>query len=411
MSSHIELVTTGSELLSGRTANTHARTLGDAIAPLGMDLLRDTTVPDSLSGIEDAVRSALSRVDIVLVSGGLGPTSDDLTREAVAGIVGKGLVIDDEALRRIRERYERSKRVLTESVQRHALVVEGADVLQNAEGLAPGERISWKGKTIFLLPGPPREFQSVLTQSVIPWLTANAAATPPVTTIFQVTGIGESDIVTRLEGSGFPPPGVDVAYCARPGLVEVRISASREHASQVTGCAGLVRNRLGLHIFAEKRVTLEEVVGQLLRKRGETVAVAESCTGGLVGHRIATIPGSSDYFLGGVISYANASKERELGVKQDTLERHGAVSAETAREMAEGVRSRFGSTYGLSITGIAGPSGGTPEKPVGLVFVAVADAAGCEANERRFAGTRSAVQEWSSQIALDWLRLRILNQG
>ena len=410
MRSSVELVTTGAELLSGRTVNRHAQTLGDALAPLGLRLVRDTTVPDDQAAIEDAVRGALGRVDLVIVSGGLGPTSDDVTRDVLCAITGQTLVMNEEARVRIAERYARSGRVLNPSVERHALVLSEAAVLQNSAGLAPGERVEHAGKVIFLLPGPPREFASVLTEHVLPWLREHAAVTPPDLRIFQVCGIGESDIVTRLTPLGFPPPGLDdVAYCAQPGRVEIRLSAPPAAAAALASAVRMVRDGLGDHIFAEERIDLPAVVARRLGERQATLATAESCTGGLIGHRLTDLSGSSAWYLGGVVAYANESKIRDLGVPAATIAQHGAVSEETARAMAEGVRARFGSDFGLAVTGIAGPTGGTPEKPVGLVWLAVADAQGVTAQKHRWNGSREVNKEWAAQYALDLLRRRLLH--
>ena len=291
----LELITTGAELLSGRTVNRHAQTLGDALAPLGLQLVRDTTVPDDQAAIEDAVRGALARVDLVIVSGGLGPTSDDVTRDVLCAITGQTLVMNEEARVRIAERYARSGRVLNPSVERHALVLSEAAVLQNSAGLAPGERIEIPGgprtedgrqktadrgqttedrgrrtedrgrKTVFLLPGPPREFQSVLTEHVLPWLREHAAVTPPDLRVFRVCGIGESEIATSLTMLALPPPGLDdVAYCAQPGRVEIRLSAPPAAAAALESAVRMVRDGLGDHIFAEERIDLPAVVASRL---------------------------------------------------------------------------------------------------------------------------------------------------
>jgi nicotinamide-nucleotide amidase len=409
MNSSLELITTGSELLSGRSVNTHARVLGEALFPLGLRIARDTTLPDDAAEIEDALRSALGRVDVVIMTGGLGPTSDDLTRDIVARMTGRGIVMHEPSRQAVVARYSRMGRKVTPHVERHALVVEGAEVLSNSAGLAPGERIAVNDRTLFLLPGPPREFLAVLTEHVLPWLRANKASAVPEVRLFQVCGVGESDIVSRLEPEGFPGPGVDVSYCAAVGRVEIRLSAVAADLPHLEKAAQLVRDRIGPAIFTEGRQDLAEVVGALLKGRAATLAVAESCTGGLIGHRLTNVSGSSDYFVGGIVSYANSVKERELGVLPTDLETHGAVSEPVARQMAEGVRGRFGTTYGLAVTGIAGPSGGTPEKPVGLVYIAVAGAAGTQCKEFRFAGSREHIKDWGSQMALDLLRRRILD--
>ncbi len=407
MSTQVELVSTGAELLSGRTLNTHTQTLARYLADIGLELVRETSAPDDPIAIRDAVRDALSRVSVVVVTGGLGPTSDDVTREAVAEIIGAQIILHAATREAIRQRYERTNRIWSEKVSRHALVLSGADVLENRVGLAPGEAILWQGRQIFLLPGPPHEFEAVLLDHVLPRLRSVAAA-PPLQQLFQVTGLGESDIVRLLPDPEFPGPGVSVAYCASPGLVEVRLTAPPSAADAHARAAALVRERIGEYIFAERRVDLETVVVEALRAAGKTVALAESCTGGLVGHRLTNVPGSSEVFLGGVMAYSNESKIRDLGVPADVLELVGAVSAEVAAAMAEGVRARFGSDFGIGITGIAGPGGGTPQKPVGLVFVAVADRSGVVVEEARSAGPRATIKLTTSQRALDALRRRLI---
>jgi nicotinamide-nucleotide amidase len=304
----------------------------------------------------------------------------------------------------IRARMARAGRKLNPSLERHALVLDGAAVLPNSAGLAPGELIERDGKAVFLLPGPPREFLAILDEHVVPWLSRHVDADRPAVQLFEVCGMGESDIVTLLEPVGFPP-AVDVAYCARPGLVEIRLSSATAPLGSV---AQMIRAKLGAHIYAEERIGIEVAVGRLLAGRKATLATAESCTGGLIGHRLTNVSGSSAYFLGGIVAYANESKVRDLGVRPEDLAEHGAVSEAVARQMAEGVRRQFESDFGLGITGIAGPTGGTADKPVGLTFIAVADAKGCVVRNRQFIGNRDVVKESSSELALDLLRRRIL---
>lgn len=403
----VELVSTGLELLTGRTINTHAHTLARHLSPLGLRLLRDTTVPDDRAVIRQAVADALQRVDIVVVSGGLGPTSDDLTREAVADIAGVGLVMHEASRQAIRDRYARTQRVLNDSVERHALVLEGADVLMNPVGLAPGEDVHIEGQRIFLLPGPPHEFEAVLTGHVVPRLARLSPATPPEMRLFQICGIGESDLVSRLGGNAFPGDGLEVAYCASIGRVEVRLWGPAEQRAKLEQAAEKVRQVAGPHLYAERTALMEEIVAELLQAGRLTLATAESCTGGLVAHRLTNLPGSSNWFQGGIVAYADSAKVRDLGVQKETLERHGAVSPEVAQQMAEGVRRRFGTDLGLGITGIAGPAGGSAEKPVGLVYLAVADDKGVVVKEHRFASQRVIVKEWSAQMALDLIRRRL----
>ncbi len=404
----VELVSTGSELLNGRTVNRHASVLGDQLKALGIPLLRDTTVPDNVELIEQAVRSALERADVVLVSGGLGPTCDDVTRDALAKMLGRKVVMDGLSLVSLHTRLKRLGRKVTHEAELQTQVVEGAVALSNPVGMAPGERLDVKGKTIFVLPGPPDEFHAVLTEHVMPWLRDKfGAGALPAERIFMVCGVGESDMMKRLGEVGFPPKDLDVAYCAAPGRVELRLTSPKGDHRVIEEASGEVRRAIGENIFAEERLRMEEVVGRLLASHRATVATAESCTGGLVGHRITSVNGSSAYYLGGVIAYSNESKNRDLDVKRDTLARFGAVSAEVAREMAVGVRGRFCADYGIAITGIAGAAGGTPEKPVGLVFFGLADRGQSWTFRRQFAGDRARITEWSAQIALDLLRRRL----
>lgn len=404
----VELVTTGSELLSGRTVNTHAQTLAEKLRPLGLRLMRDTTVTDDLATIADAVRGALSRVDLVFVSGGLGGTSDDITREALVQVVGGGLVLHPASLESLEQRYAAMNRPVTEVARRQVLILERGEGLLNPAGIAPGMIIPQGHKTIFVLPGPPREFAAVLLTGILPRLgRMGLPLAQNLEKLLECTGLGETEIAERLEKIGLPTPEIEVGYCAALGQIEVRLAAAPEHAALLEEKTAAVRAVLGAAIYAETRISMEATIGQLLTARKATLAVAESCTGGLVGHRLTQIAGSSAYFLGGVIAYANASKMRDLNVPSELLGRHGAVSEEVARAMAEGVRARFGADFGIAVTGIAGPDGGTAAKPVGTVWLALADAAGTIAKLRCFPTTRENVKLWSSQQALDLLRRRL----
>ncbi len=405
----VELVSTGSELLDGRSVNTHARLLGESIVPLGLKLSRDTTVPDDAAAIRDAIESALTRVDIVVVSGGLGPTSDDLTRDIISGLTGRRIVMHEPTRQSILAWLAKRGRAPSESMDRHALAIEGADVLANAAGLAPGERIDFNGKTIFLLPGPPSEFRCILNDHLLPWLRlAFRDRAAPLCRSLRLCGTGESEIMTKLKPLGFPAAGIDVAYCARPGDVEIRMLCA--NLKPLEDSADMVRQVFADAIYSENDgavTNIEEVTGKLLRASGRTVALAESCTGGLVGHRLTNIGGSSDYFRGGIIAYSNDIKTAQLGVAASTLEQFGAVSEACAKEMAEGARRVFGASIGLATTGIAGPSGGTPEKPVGLVYLAISDERGTIAREIKTGGDREYIKLTSSQLALDFLRRRL----
>lgn len=408
MNRSVELVSTGSELLNGRTVNRHAQTLGERLRPLGLALRRDTTVPDDADLIREAVESALRRAEVVVVTGGLGPTCDDVTRDAVARLLGRRVVVDSASLESLRERLRRAGRAVSPQAELQAQIVEGAVALPNRVGVAPGERLDLDGRTLFILPGPPDEFDAVLQEHVLPWLRHQVGdAGIPQERIFMVCGPGESDIMRRLDQAGFRPEAIEVGYSATAGRVEVRLSAPASRAGDLEASAAVVRAALGADVFAEERLDMEEVIGRLLSARAATLAVTESCSGGLLAHRITAVSGSSRYFLGGVVAYSNEAKQRLLGVSAESLGRWGAVSEAVAQEMALGVCRAFDAAFGLSVTGIAGPTGGTPEKPVGLVFVGLADAGGVWVRRHRFGGNRGRIKEWSSQAAMDLLRRRL----
>ncbi len=412
-----ELISTGAELLNGRSVNRHARTLGERLGPLGIRIVRDTTVPDDLEQLTDALNGALDRVDLVFVTGGLGPTEDDLTRDAVAGVLGRRVIMSEDALRHVRERYQKYGRAMGPAGERQAQIVEGAEPLPNRIGAAPGERIEAGGKTLFLLPGPPAELETLLEDHVLPWLrnTLRGVAEGIPDQTYIVCGLGESDIVNRFEQDGFPPPGIAVAYCASAGRVEIRLSPGEPRAPSASGATApsdirweairaRIRELLGENLVAEERIDMQEVIGRQLQEVGRTLATAESCTGGMLGERITSVSGSSAWYRGGLIAYADTMKIEWLGVSKKDVEREGAVSETVAQQMARGVRERFGADYGIGITGIAGPAGGTPQKPVGRVYIACADAGRAIVKSFDFPGNRTLIRERSCAAAMDMLR-------
>ena len=402
--SHIieaELISTGSELLSGRTVNRHAHTLGGALRALGIELVRDTTLPDDAAAITSAVKDALARVPLVFVTGGLGPTSDDITRDAVAAALGRSLALHDDARAHLEAWFARNRKPVTESALRQALVIVGADALRNRAGIAPGQRVEQDGRVLFLLPGPPRELKAILEDHVLPDLRARfATAAPVIEEIRMFAALGESDLQMWMNTRSVPADVV-VGYCASPGILEFRLTThDPASAAAVVALAEEAGAAFQPNLYARRRAGLEDVLAGLLRERGETLAVAESCTGGMLGAVLTSLPGSSAWFSGGVICYANASKVRDLGVSPSTLEHHGAVSEACAREMAEGARARFQSTHAVSITGIAGPEGGSVEKPVGTVCIAVAGPHGTRVTTHKLNGDRETVRESARQRAL-----------
>ncbi len=385
----IELINTGAELLLGRILNTHQQWICRQLSDRGYEVQRQLTVDDSASAIEAAVAEALVRADVVITTGGLGPTCDDRTRERVAALLGRRLVHREEVVDQIRAYFARFGRPMPERTKVEALVPEGATILTNAHGTAPGlaipanprpeaedRRPAW----VIQLPGPPRELRPMFTEYVLPLLEREFPLSEPhFSRTWRTSGIGESFLEERLEGPLRPylEKGLDLGFCARVGEVEVRLEArGADGAARIAAAAPVIEAEVGESIFGEGDELLEMAVVRRLSSMGKTVALAESCTGGLLAHRLTNVPGCSSVFLAGYVTYANASKCRMLGVSEETLRENGAVSEAVAREMAEGAREDAGADYALAITGIAGPGGATLNKPVGTVYMALSSAAG-----------------------------------
>jgi nicotinamide-nucleotide amidase len=342
-------------------------------------------VPDAGPQIQQAVREALGRADLIITTGGLGPTSDDLTRALIAELLGKTLREDPDVLAHIGEFFKIRNRPMPDRVRVQALVPIGATVLSNPHGTAPGLALKVEpnpfrsgdnASCVVLLPGPPRELRPMFTNSVVPLLRRELPlVTNFVSAILRTTGLGESLVEERVAGALAPltAAGLELGYCARPGQVDVRVAARGFGAQRLASQAEqIVRAQLQKHIFADGDEELAAVIVRELTARKKTLALAESCTGGLIAHELTNVPGASAVLLAGVVAYSNEAKQKQLGVAATTLEQHGAVSAPVAREMAEGVKTRLGADYAVSVTGIAGPSGGTEAKPVGTVFIGVA---------------------------------------
>lgn len=415
----IELVNTGTELMLGRVLNTNHQWLCRQLADSGYLVARQITVPDTGPAIETAVREALSRADLVITTGGLGPTSDDLTRDLIAALLGKRLRQDTEVLAVITKYFESRGRQVLERTKVQALVPEGALVLHNRHGTAPGLAMEVRpnqfrpagASWLILLPGPPRELKPMFRDSVLPLLQKIF----PVPAAFvcrtlRTTGVGESLVEERLAAPLEPlvRDGLELGYCARPGQVDVRLASQSAAARDLVDRAeAIVRERLGNSVYGQDEQEIESVVIEELTRRKQTLAVAESCTGGCIAHRLTNVPGASTVFLAGLVTYSNQAKEKFLGVRPETLGEHGAVSEAVAREMAEGARRNTGADYAISVTGIAGPSGGTEAKPVGTVFLGLAGPFGSLV-ERNFNPTdRETFKQVTSQQALELLRQRI----
>jgi nicotinamide-nucleotide amidase len=414
---NIELINTGSELLLGRVLNTHQQWICRQLADRGYEVARQICVADDGPSIQAAVRESLGRADLVLTTGGLGPTSDDITRDLIAQLLGRPLALDETVLKDIKERFSRIKRAMPPNVQVQAMVPAGARVLPNLHGTAPGLampinpnpfREDKRGSWLILLPGPPRELRPMFSESVLPLLLKEfPLARPFVCRTLHTAGLGESAVEEKIAGPLQPllPAGLELGYCARIGEVDVRLVARGAKAAAIVSQAeGIVRQLLGGLVFAADDATLESTVVQLLAGQKKTVALAESCTGGLIAHRITNVPGASAVLACGLVTYSNDAKKNLLGVREETLSEHGAVSAAVARQMAEGARSRHATDYGLAVTGIAGPGGGSAQKPVGTVFIALAGGRETTVEERFNPFDRETFKFVTSQQALDLLR-------
>jgi nicotinamide-nucleotide amidase len=414
---HIELINTGSELLLGRVLNTHQQWICRQLADRGYEVARQICVADDGPSIQAAVRESLGRADLILTTGGLGPTSDDITRDLIAQLLGRPLALDAAILAHIKERFAQIKRAMPRSTEVQAMVPAGARVLQNLHGTAPGLAIQidpnpfregQRGSWLILLPGPPRELRPMFSELVLPLVLKEfPLARPFVCRTLHTTGMGESSVEEKIAGplQALLPAGLELGYCARIGEVDVRLAARGEKAAALVSQAeGIVRPLLGPLVFADGDATLESTVVQLLAGQKKTVALAESCTGGLIAHRITNVPGASAVLACGLVTYSNDAKKNLLGVREETLGEHGAVSAAVARQMAEGARSRHTTDYGLAVTGIAGPGGGSAAKPVGTVFIALAGGQETIVEEHFNPFDRETFKFVTSQQALDLLR-------
>ena len=418
----VELLNTGSELMLGRVLNTHQSWLCARLADLGYTVSRQVAVADTGSEIEQAVRESLGRADLLIVTGGLGPTSDDLTRDFIAQLLGRTLREDRAVLAHIEAFFAARRRPMPERTRVQALVPEGALVLANPHGTAPGLAMevrpnpfrpggapSW----LVMLPGPPRELRPMFVEQVVPLLERNLPRPAPfVCRTLRATGTGESVVEEKIAGALQPlvNAGLELGYCARPGQVDVRLAARGENASKTVALAEqIVCERVGANIYGLDEEELEAVIIRLLAERKETLAVAESCTGGCIAHRLTNVPGASAVLLAGLVTYSNAAKQGFLGVNAQTIAEHGAVSEPVAREMAEGARRETGSTYALSVTGVAGPSGGTPAKPVGTVFIGLAGPSDTVIVQNLNPLDRESFKQLTAQQALELLRQKMRN--
>jgi nicotinamide-nucleotide amidase len=409
-----EIVTIGTEMLLGQLVDTNTAVIARALADIGVDVRRETSVGDNEASIAAVVSEAIGRADIVVCAGGLGPTVDDMTRGAVAEALARPLVLDAESKRHLEAMFARLKRPMTENNLAQAHFPNGAEPLPNPNGSAPGFVVEHLGRAVFAMPGPPRELLPMLRDYAIPWIERRFAPNAVlVTRVLHTAGMGESDLDARIADLFREQKNPSIAVLAHPGLVDVKITAkaaTREEAATLIGTLEpSVRERLGDCVYAVDGGTLEGVAGELLLLHGWMLAVGESCTGGSLAAAVTSIPGASSYFRGGVVAYSNEAKRGLLDVAPDLLERYGAVSEEVAGAMALGARAALRADVGVSITGVAGPDGGTPEKPVGLVFVALSLPDGSMTIRRLdWPGSREAIQRRAVVAALTmlWRALR-----
>jgi nicotinamide-nucleotide amidase len=406
-----EIIAVGSEMLTPERVDTNSLHLTRELNNLGVEVVTKCVIGDDRERLTDAVRRAISRSEIVILSGGLGPTEDDLTREAVAQALDRKLILRNEIADALERRFAQMGRKMAEINKRQAMVIEGADVLANDRGTAPGQWVEESGSAIMLLPGPPHELKAMFERQCLPRL---QRLVPPLvirTLFLRVAGMSESDLDQLIAPVYTKYQNPVTTILAAAGDLQIHLRARcatvAEADTLLAEVGGPIELLLGERLYSRNGDPLDVIVGQMLRKQHATVAVAESATGGMLGERLTSAPGSSDYFVGGFITYTNPMKTELLGVPLEILEKFGAVSAETAEAMAAGARLRTGATYALSITGLAGPDAGEEKAPVGTMYVGLADGAGVTSMHRQFIGDRTRIRTFTCQMALDLLRRRL----
>jgi nicotinamide-nucleotide amidase len=407
-----EIIAVGSELLTPEKTDTNSLWLTRKLNDVGVEVMLKTIVGDDEARLEETIRDALKRSDVVVTTGGLGPTEDDVTRQVSARAVGRGMIYHDRLEADLRERFRGWGREMPEINKRQAFVIDGADVLPNPNGSAVGMMLVVDGRILVVLPGPPRELQPMFDTFVLPKIKEKAGKVIVRRRHLRVAGMGESALDEAISPIYTAYPNVQTSILFNKSEVEVHLAAQSESEADADAVldeiVAKIDEKLGIAVFAHNGELMEEVIGQMLTGLGKTLAVAESCTGGLVGMRLTSVAGSSTYFIEGAITYSNEAKIRTLGVDAETLQVHGAVSSETAEQMARGIRERAGTDYAVSVTGIAGPGGGSDEKPVGTVFIGYSEDSGERSLRLTLPGDRYLIRWRSSQAALDYLRRQLL---
>jgi nicotinamide-nucleotide amidase len=410
-----EIIAVGSEMLTPDRLDTNSLFLTEELNAIGIEVIRKSVVGDNREVLSEAFREAMGRVPLIIASGGLGPTEDDLTRETLADVLGRKLIRDDAVLRSIQERFRALGREMPAVNVRQAMVPEGAEVLPNPRGSAPGLWFEDGGRMIALLPGPPRELKPLFRDEILPRLRQRVSGVRMHRREIRVAGLGESAVEERILPIYQRHSEVNTTILAAPGEVQIHlrlwtddaVNAQKVLDEMVRGFEIALTDR----IFSEDGSSLEEVVAHELTLNNATISAAESCTGGLLAQRLTSLAGSSAYFLGGVVCYSNERKTAWADVPSEMILSRGAVSSEVAVALAEGIRRRVGSTLGVGITGVAGPGGGSEEKPVGTVHIAIAHSGGIKERGARFPGDRESIRWQASQIALDMIRIHFLFNG
>lgn len=406
-----EIIAVGSEMLTAHGQDTNSLYLTDKLNALGIEVRFKTVVGDNQADLSNILETAIKRSPLVIVTGGLGPTEDDLTREALSSVCGRALRENSEIRARIEKRFQRLGREMPPNNLRQALVPEGAEWIENTNGSAPGLWLEQQGAVLILLPGPPWELEAMFDAACMPRLERFAGGKRIRSRVYKVIGLPESEVDRRIAPLYKTYDNPVTTILAKPGAIEVhlraRAASDAEAEAMLSELGDKLELALGDQIFSTRGETLEEVVGIYLAMKRVTIAVAESCTGGLLSQRLTSIAGSSSYFLGGAVCYSNALKVSLAGVSAHVLEEYGAVSKQVAAALSEGIRRRSGAAFGIGITGVAGPGGGSPEKPVGVVFIGLAHPGGVVVKEFRFPGPRERIRYWASQMALEMIRRHV----
>jgi nicotinamide-nucleotide amidase len=405
----VEIVTTGSELLLGQIINTNSAYMAAELNTIGFDVLYQTTVGDNRQRMAAVLKHALSRADIVITSGGLGPTQGDITKEVCADLFGRVLELHEPSLERLKAYFARVQRDMTENNLRQVMIPEGAQVFDNHAGTAPGVVQEKDGKLLINLPGPPSEMKDMFSRSLKPFLEEKYGFDSVIVSrVLDTFGIGESSLETSIRDLILAQQNPTLALLVRPSGVIIRITAKadtkQEAEALIADMEKEVRSRIDRYIYAVDDEAMEDVVGSMLKQKNLTIACAESCTGGLLTSRLTDVAGSSAYVMGAIVSYTNEVKTAELGVSEKLLAAKGAVCEDVAKAMAEGAALKIGTDVGVGITGIAGPDGGSDEKPVGLVYIAVTGRNGTVVKKNIFTGRRKEIKYKTTQTALDMVR-------